>query len=644
MCGIAGLINYKNRFPLSRDRVHAMADVLKHRGPDEEGYYFWRDGAVQVGFGHRRLSIIDLVTGHQPMSNEDGTIWIVYNGEIYNHLDLRVELESKGHIYRTTSDTETIIHLYEEYGERCVEKLRGMFAFAIWDEKRRRLFAARDRIGIKPFYYTVIDGCLAFASEIKGILASGWVQPEINWHAFPEYLAFGYISSHETLFSKIYKLMPGHWMLWENGDVKVHQYWDMTFHENSYKPDKYYFERFREIFEESVRIHLMSDVPLGVFLSGGLDSSSVATTMVKFVDEPIKTFSVGFERQYYSEFDYAREVARHINSDHHEIILKPKDFFESLPKLIWHEDEPIKAPPSIALYFVAKLAGEHVKVVLTGEGSDELFAGYDDRYWMTLWNRKLGHYLGFLIPDWMRYRLIRPYLWKTPIPLMLKKVIWHTFLYHNPDDMRQILFDSFYTIFTPEVQEQLLSPEVWERIRDIDPYASSLDFLQRSNAREFLNRMLYADVKTYLLELLMKQDNMSMAASIESRVPFLDNKLVEFACEVPPHLKLNGRNVKYIVKRALQDRLPESIINRSKIGFPVPFRAWIKTELGRYAWDILLDDRTRKRGYFNVDFLERLMKEHIERKRDNGNQIWTALNFELWNRIFIDSKGFSDEL
>jgi len=638
MCGICGIITCDRNELIDKQIIKKMTDTLKHRGPDDSGIYISTvcEGNIQAGLGHRRLSIIDLAGGHQPMANEDETIWISYNGEIYNHAELRKTLEKCRHKYRTVSDTETIIHLYEEYGEDCVHKLRGMFAFAIWDDINKKLFIARDRLGIKPLYYYAKDGLFIFASEIKGILASGMVPINMNISSLPEYFTFGYISNQETMFKEIQKLLPGHTLMWEKDDIRIQQYWDMKFvDDGNYKEDAYYYQRFIELFEESVQMRLMSDVPLGVFLSGGLDSSSIAAVMAKYVSEPIKTFSVGFEQQYYSEFDYAREVAQHIGAEHYEVVLKPNDFFDSLPKLIWHEDEPIKAPPSVALYYVAKLARENVKVVLTGEGSDELFAGYDDRYWVTLWNRKLAHYFGFLVPDIIRKWIIRPNLWKLPIPLKFKKVLSHTFLYHSLEP-QQILFDNFYSIFTRDMQELLFSPEMQSRIDGVDPYKSSMNYLNSTNAPDFLNQMLYMDVKTYLLELLMKQDQMSMATSIESRVPFLNHELVEFAANVPPHLKLNGRIGKYIVKKMMQDMLPPRIIERKKMGFPVPMETWLKTDFDDYARSILLDQTTKERGYFNVEYVEKLLKEHTEGEKDNHSQIWSILNFELWNRIFFD--------
>ncbi|ETX01918.1 MAG: hypothetical protein ETSY1_05555, partial [Candidatus Entotheonella factor] len=383
MCGIAGLVSGRE-MPEMRERLEVMTDVLTHRGPDDRGIYLSPTGRrLRAGLGHRRLSIIDLGGGHQPMANETDDIWITYNGEIYNHQELRTTLEAQGHRYRTQSDTETIVHAYEQYGMDCVHRLRGMWAFAIWDEGRQRLFVARDRLGIKPLYYAVHHGVFYFASEIKSLLASRLSAPEVNHDVLPEFLTFGYTCGEATLFEGIRKLMPGHWLTWDGATVNVQSYWDWQFDEGQpYRDNAAYQAEFEDLLDESVRLRLMSDVPLGMFLSGGIDSSIIAACMARHVSTPIKTFSVGFESQYYSEFPYARAVARHIGAEHYETVVKPNDFFEALPKLIWHEDEPLHGPASVALYFVAKLAREHVTVVLTGEGSDELFAGYNDRYWV----------------------------------------------------------------------------------------------------------------------------------------------------------------------------------------------------------------------------------------------------------------------
>jgi asparagine synthase (glutamine-hydrolysing) len=614
-----------------------MLRVIEHRGPDDRGVYLspGRD-ARSAALGHQRLSIIDVATGHQPMCNEDGTIWIVFNGEIYNHRELRRELKGRGHTYKTHSDTETVIHAYEEFGEACVEKFRGMFAFAIWDEQKKHLFAARDRLGIKPFYYARRDGTLLFASEIKALFASGIIEPAVNPRALPEFFTMAQTLGDSTLFADIKKLMPGHVLRYDGREVTTRRYWDWNLEpDNPVHSDDYYIKRFASLFEDSVRAHLMSDVPLGVFLSGGLDSSFIAALMAKHMNAPVKTFSVGFEEKYYSEFDYSRIVARHIGAEHHEITLTPKVLFDTLPKLIWHEDEPLKGAASVALYFVSQLAQRHVKVVLTGEGSDELFAGYNHRYWGTLVARKLARWGGQLIPDIARRKIIRKMLWQLPLPLPLKKKISHTPLYLS-DTSEALFFDNFHSIFTRDMQRELLEANLSRGLADCDPYENALAILNSAKSDSFLHKMLYTDLNTDLVELLMKQDQMSMAASLESRVPFLDHVLVEFAGTLPPQLRLQGRSGKWLVKKAAEAFLPKQIIHRPKMGFPVPFENWIKEDQSGFISDVLLGSSAKSRGYFNPSYIEKLLHWHRAGLRDCHSQIWMLLNFELWQRTFFD--------
>lgn len=637
MCGICGIIGPDLNEPATHARVLAMNRVLTHRGPDDEGFYFSSsNNCMRAALGHQRLSIVDLEGGHQPMTNEHGDIWITYNGEIYNHQELRRDLESRGHVYKTRSDTETIVHAYEEYGEDCLTKFRGMFAFALWDDRKKRLFAARDRLGIKPFYYALCNGTLVFGSEIKSILASGLIQAKVNQRALPEFFTFGQTVDDTTLFEGVRKLMPGHWLSYDGDDLKIQRYWDWQFDEPStYQDDKFYIDRFTEIIEDAVRSHLMSDVPVGLFLSGGLDSSLIAAIMARLHSDPIHTFTVGFEDRYYSEFDYARTVAAHIGARQHESLITAKQFIDAIPKLIWHEDEPLKGAPSVALYFISKLASEHVKVVLTGEGSDELFAGYNDRYWATLLNRRIAHIGGYFVPEAVRKHLVRKILWKLPLPLALKKKISHTILY-LPTNVEGIFFDNFHSVFTGEMQQELFNGRASRDFLAADPYANASALFGHSNAQSFLHQMLYTDVNMDLVELLMKQDQMSMAASVESRVPFLDHKLVEFAGTVPPHLRLQGRAGKLLVKKVAEKYLPHDIVHRPKMGFPVPFDRWLKEDSAGMVGEILLDKRTTDRGYFNVSYIEKLLKSHRTEQRDYQNQIWMLLNFELWHRVFID--------
>lgn len=629
MCGICGVLNFDRNEPVDTDVLHAMNREITHRGPDDAGYYCEEN----AGLAMRRLSIIDVAAGHQPMTNEDGTLWLVYNGEIYNHQELRPALEASGHVYRTRSDTETILHLYEQHGRDCVRHLRGMFAFVIWDARRRRLFAARDRLGIKPFYYFNDRRRFMFGSEIKALLAHPALKAEFNAGILPEYLAFGYTSAEETFFAGVRKLMPGHTLeLDEAGKARIERYWDFEPPQpEPSRPRKYYIETYGAMLEQAVSSHLMSDVPLGVFLSGGLDSSVVAALTTKLRREPIETFSVGYAEESYSELPFARTVASHIGSIHHEVRVGWKEFLDALPKLIWHEDEPIVWPSSVALYFVAKLARERVTVVLTGEGSDETLAGYT-RYAWTLWNARLDQMYRAVIPASLRAE-IRRLAWASWLPLAFQRNLSHTFLARDGASWTSFYFDNFYSAFTEQAQHELLAPAFAPAPGD--PYRHDLEYWE--NARgDLLHRLLYTDIKTYLVELLMKQDNMSMAASIESRVPFLDHVLVEFTARIPERYEIHGLAGKQVLKAAAANLLPASIVHRRKMGFPTPLRGWLAGPQLDSVEKLLLDGRSLEWGLFQPEALRRLFAEQRARTRDHYERIWRLLNLELWRRVFLD--------
>jgi len=440
MCGICGIFFSDRDWRVPGDVLTGMNRRLVHRGPDDEGFFVEEN----VGLAMRRLSIIDVATGHQPLANENHDVWIVYNGEIYNHAELRVGLEAKGHRYRTRSDTETIVHLYEEYGRECVKHLRGMFAFAIWDRRKRVLFAARDRLGIKPFYYRWDGKAFLFGSEIKAILAYPGVAAEFDRGKLAEYLAFGYITGPETMFAGIRKLMPGHTLeLAERGEPQIARYWDLTAEvDREPQPREYYVKTYRELLEAAVGSHLMSDVPLGMFLSGGLDSSAVAALATEIRGSQIQTFAVGYDEEAFSELRYAREVAEHIRSDHHEIRISRDQFFECLPRLIWHEDEPLVWPSSVALYFVARLARERVKVVLTGEGSDETLAGYTRHAWTVL-NSRMDHVYGAITTAGLR-GMVRKAIQASPLSASLHRKLGHTFLVRDGNSWPSFYYDNFF--------------------------------------------------------------------------------------------------------------------------------------------------------------------------------------------------------
>lgn len=641
MCGINGIaLSTRSRAALDLRLLERMRDVITHRGPDDAGIFV--DG--NVGFGHRRLSIVDVAAGHQPMTNEDGTLHITYNGEIYNHADFREALEARGHVYRTHCDTETILHLYEEKGAGVVDELRGMFAFAIWDKQKRELFIARDRLGVKPLYYVhADDGSLYFASEIKSLFVARAVVPELNYAAVPDYLANHATSGEETLFRGVKRLLPGHTLYWRDGEVKISEYWDVHFsHESEDEErrlnDEEYIAEWKELFETSVRLRLMADVPLGMFLSGGIDSSAIAAVMSGIVDEPIKTFSVAFAEREANELEYARLIARKFGTDHHEIVVSPEDFFAALPALVWHEDEPIAHPSSVALNFVSRLASKHVKVVLTGEGSDELLAGYG-RYRKTVYNLALGARYHKLTGQALRTAIERGV--KTlPVKSRVRQKLTRTFLCIAPD-IESIYFDNF-AVFSVAMQQELLTPEAKEKIGGISPYRAVDEYLATTDANTLLNQLLYVDIKTYLHELLMKQDQMSMAASIESRVPFLDHKLVEYTARLPERLKLRGLTTKYILRKAMKGLLPDEILSRSKMGFPVPVGSWFR---GRFRWVIdeyVLGPRAIGRKLFNEEYVRRLVDGHQSGGENHSERLWALVNFEIWLRRFIDGEELTE--
>ena len=614
-----------------------MNHCIAHRGPDDEGFFLEEN----VGLAMRRLSIIDVQTGHQPLANENGDTWIVFNGEIYNHADLRKDLEAKGHRYRTRSDTETIVHAYEEYGRDCVKYLRGMFAFVIWDRRRRVLFAARDRLGIKPLYYRWDGKAFLFGSEIKAILAYPGIAAEYNRNTLAEYLAFGYITGAETMFAGVRKLMPGYVLeVSERGELTIERYWDLTMGVDlDYRPREYYVETYRELLEAAVRSHLMSDVPLGMFLSGGLDSSAVAALATKIRGDQIKTFAVGYgssgsREEAFSELAYARGVATHIRSDHHEVLLSREEFFKNLPQLVWHEDEPIVWPSSVSLFSVARLAREHVAVVLTGEGSDETLAGYT-RYAWTLLNARMDTVYSALTTKGMR-RVVRQILEGGVSKASLHRKLAHTFLVRDGSSLPSFYYDNFFSAFSSTEQAELLTPETLAVAGEA--YDGSMAAWARSQG-DLLHRLLYTDINSYLIELLMKQDQMSMAASVESRVPFLDHELVEFTARIPAQHSIHGMEGKFILKQAVADLLPQPIIYRKKMGFPTPWEYWLQGDQLEGLKRMLLAPRSLSRGLFRPEAIRRICDEHRLHVRDHSNRIWRLLNLEIWQRLFLDGEA-----
>jgi asparagine synthase (glutamine-hydrolysing) len=626
MCGIAGIVSLNLQEPVEEARVKRMRDILRHRGPDGEG--LWAEGPV--GLGHRRLAIVDVAGGHQPMANEDETVWITYNGEIYNHAALRPGLEARGHRYRTRSDTETILHLYEEEGDRCVERLQGMFAFALWDRPRHRLLLARDRLGIKPLYYALTDRELFFASEIKALLAAGGIRPTFNEAILPEFLATRYVAGEDTFFKGIKALGPGRTLSWSPDDgLAERRYWRIpsatdegtgTLRERA--------EEVRTRLEGAVQSHLMSDVPLGLFLSGGIDSTGIAALMAPMVKEPIRTFAVGFQEPEASELGYARLAARVVGADHHEVVVTPEDFLRELPRLIWHEDKPIAFPSSVALYFVSRLARDHVKVVLTGEGADELFLGYN-WYRVTAWNQRLGRAYRALTPAAFRRQVGRLI---TRLPLGARRYAQRSFL-ALPPGIRSLFHENF-AAFPDTLRGQFLRNPA---LCNADPYVKHLARYEESPGG-MLARMSRADLQTYLVELLTKQDRMSMAASIESRVPFLDHELVEHVVSLPERFKVRGWTTKAVLRRALEGRVPREILQRKKMGFPVPFAGWLRDPLRSLLDELVVSPRALDRGLFEPDLLRRLTREHQAGIANHGDRLWLLANLEIWQRIFLEGE------
>ncbi len=636
MCGINGIIySGKSGREVERETLTRMRDVLRHRGPDEAGIFIEEN----IGLGHRRLSIVDLKSGQQPMFNQDESCVIVYNGEVYNHNDYRLELIEKGYEYKTHCDTETILHLYEEYGAGCVDRLRGMFAFAVWNKKNRELFIARDRLGVKPLYYVHdADGNLFFASEIKALLKAKAVKPELNYAALADYLANHATGGDETLFARVKRLPAGHTLTWKDGKIRIEKFWDLQFEPklNDYRrSDKDWTAEWFELFQKAVELRLMADVPLGMFLSGGIDSSAIAAVMSKMVREPIKTFSVAFAEREANEFEFARQVAAAFKTDHHEIIVSPEDFFDALPELIWHEDEPLAHASSVALNFVSRLASQHVKVVLTGEGSDESLAGYG-RYAKTLMNLKYGESYYKFTPKIAR-EFVESRIENLSPGSKVRHKLKKSFFAVEPN-IENIYFDNF-AVFPRRMQSEMFSDETKARIgAHANPYAEMSRYFDSAQTKSVLDRMLYVDTKTYLQELLMKQDQMSMAASIESRVPFLDHKLMEFSAQMPDNLKLRGNTTKFVLREAMKGILPDEILTRKKMGFPVPIGKWFRNEYKHLIDEFVLSERAISRGIFKPEFVRNLVERHRQGE-NHDERLWALLNFEMWQRRFLDEES-----
>jgi asparagine synthase (glutamine-hydrolysing) len=628
MCGICGKLAFDREGTVSPTLVKAMAGAIRHRGPDDEGYYV--SGPVALGF--RRLSIIDLETGHQPLSNEDASIWIVFNGEIYNYQELRSFLLTKGHVFKTRTDTEVIVHLYEELGSACLERLRGMFAFAIWDANAKTLLLARDRVGIKPLYYHFTRRSLVFASEIKAILADPSFRPEIASAMIDRFLTFMYLPGEETLIKGIKKLAPGHYLLVKDGEVTIRQYWDLDFAKLSYKKSIAQTERdLLSLLSETIDLHMIADVPVGVLLSGGVDSTGILSLAVDETEKQVSTFTVGFSGNdgVADERPYARLAAKRFGTKHYEMTITAADFAAFLPKYVWHMEEPVCEPPAIALFYVSKLAREHVTVLLSGEGGDEAFAGYSN-YRNLVWLERLksGGILlngaiarGMLLANSLfGFSRVAKYA-----PLMSDH--FPDYYFSRTSNPHRTTGNGLGGVYSVDFRQTVDREYSVEPVRNLQAHV---------HGQDPLHAMLYIDTKTWLPDdLLIKADKMTMANSIELRVPLLDHRVLEFAASLPPRLKLNGLDTKYILKKTLSSRIPKEIRDRKKAGFPVPYESWLRCDLRDIVWDVLTDRRTIGRGYFCKDTIERLLLANANGS-DYSKEIFSLLSLELWQRTFLE--------
>jgi len=628
MCGIAGYISTTVEQPEARAaRLDAMCRVITHRGPDEQGTAI----VGRAALGMRRLSIIDLATGQQPIYNTDRSKLIVFNGEIYNYRELKHDLEARGYRFRTNSDTETIIHLFEEFGPDCVNRLRGMFAFAIWDIREQSLFMARDRVGKKPLFYTVTAaGEFVFGSELKVLLEHGAVKREIDHGALDSYLTFGYVPEELCIFNGVSKVEPGHFLVFKNGSVRAQRYWDFSFSaEPLRESEDAIADGLAARLRDAVSSRLISEVPLGAFLSGGVDSSAVVGLMSQVMDQPVKTFSIGFNEDSFSELKYARMAAAHFKTDHHEFILTP-DFVDVVDDLVWHFDEPFADSSALPTYMVSKLAREHVTVALSGDGGDELFAGY------TRYATDRRRAATERIPSAIRRRLLGPLSEMLPHAARGKNYLFNISL-----DAAGRYIDSISHFNGPR-KRRLYSNEIRAKMNGTFGLGENIYRRIASSAlsEDPVERLLYLDSKTYLpSDILTKVDRMSMASSLETRAPLLDQDLIEYVGRIPAELKLKGNQGKYIFKKAIEGFVPREILHREKQGFGVPIGDWINVQLKERINADLSGRRFAERGYFNAKFVNVLVDEHARGRRDHSHALWTLWMLELWHRRYMDQNG-----
>ncbi len=629
MCGIVGIIHPEISRSVDPEILRLMNSTLKHRGPDDEGYWIKQN----VGLGMRRLAIIDLAGGHQPLSNETKDIWTVFNGEIYNFLELRQELLQKGHRFETRSDTEVIVHLYEEEGDEFVKKLRGMFTIALWDDRLRKFLLYRDRIGIKPLHYWFQNGTLVFASEIKALLAYPEVSRELSLQALSDYLSFLYIPTPKTIYREIHKLPPAHFLRYEKGEMDICPYWDFAYHADESVTEREWMERLRATLDEVVQLHMISDVPLGAFLSGGMDSSTVVAWMGRHSSRPVKTYSIGFKNGQFNELPYAKQVAQRFGTEHHEKIVEA-DAFSLLPKIISGFDEPFADSSAIPTYLVSEFARKEVTVALSGDGGDELFGGYlwtQKQVWIEKYRR---------LPSFLRRRMENFFLKKDYSPMRETNILGavQRFLY----DARLLPSQSFARramSFQPWMKKDLFEPWVWGELDGEKSLELISSFFEHASAQSVIDKFLYLDSKIYLPDdLLTKVDRMSMMHSLEVRVPLLDHKLVELACSIPFSLKLKGGTTKYILKQAMRSLLPPKVLEQRKQGFSIPIQHWFRNELHAFAKKVLTSQSSLSRRYFRTEYINWLLEEHRSGRQRFGTQLYALVVFELWSRLTEDAK------
>jgi asparagine synthase (glutamine-hydrolysing) len=623
MCGIAGIIA-----PGHRDLIEPVTRTMTHRGPDEEGYF--HDDAISLG--QRRLSIVDLAGGRQPISNEDGSLQLICNGEIYNSPELRAQLEQKGHRFKTSTDVEVILHLYEEYGSDCVKHLRGMFGLAIWNRTNGRLFLARDHMGQKPLFFYRANGCFVFASEVKCILASGLVRPEIDLEGLWHYMSLRFLPDHYSLFRGIEKLPAASSLTYDGKDVRIERYWDFTFRDKLPHDENAIADGLDELLKDTVKLHLLSDVPVGTFLSGGIDSSLITAMMAEATGEPFPTFSIGVKEQSFNELPYARMVSDKYGLTAHERIVEA-DMIHLIPSMIHHMDEP-SDPFGVGVYLVSQVAAEEVKVVLGGDGGDENFAGYDrfagqrlvDYYcWLPAWFRRtVMKKLTRMVPESFGYKSLA------------QKLAWVNDMSFYDHGERYAQSMSFLR-FTPAHKEALFSVSARQRIRDDDSFGKILEHFEADNVDELVDRMLYTDLRTRMADhLLPIVDRMSMAHSLESRPPLIDYRVVEYAASIPGSLKLKGKNLKYILKKVASRYLPRELIYRQKQGFGFPIAIWMRTELKTFLRNLFAESRFVELGLFERSAMEHLLEEHLSGKVDHNFRLWILLNLEIWYRLYFE--------